>query len=109
MWPNNGTQEEDTMKIRNLRRYGKGDAYQLKNRISGETLVGVHSHPGGWVWEIVDDDGTITGYSTDKDGDGLWCGGKQFIGTCQYRAAKTYSGQRRKILRDIEILEEESI
>lgn len=89
------------MKVTNLKRYGEGDTYQLKNTLTKEVLPGEHTHSGGWQWEETDENGNVIfECRTDKDGRGLWVGDKQILGTCQYRAAKTASGQRRKIIRD---------
>jgi hypothetical protein len=93
------------MKVKNLRQHGKGDTYQLKNTLTGEVYPHENIHSGGWEWEeFWDEFGEehSASFKTDKDGCGLWKSGKQILGTCQYSAAKTYSGQRRKILRDSE-------
>lgn len=89
------------MKVANLERYGEGDTYHLKNEMTKEVMETEYVHSGGWTWDELNDDGTvICRCRTDKDGRGLWIDDKQVLGTCQYRAAKTASGQRRKILRD---------
>ena len=89
------------MKVTNLHRYGEGNTYQLKNRITGETLEGEHTHTGGWQWDETDENGkVIFECRTDKDGCGLWINGRQVEGTSQYTAAKTASGQRQKIKRE---------
>lgn len=90
------------MKVKRLYQYGAGDKYKLYNQITREELKSEYTHAGGWIWEVVWDDGTTSSYHTDKDGYGLWASERQIKGTCQYRAARTYSGQRRKILRDLE-------
>lgn len=89
------------MKVTNLKRYGEGDSYQLKSTITKEVLPGEHVHPGGWQWDETDENGkVIFECRTDKDGCGLWINGRQVTGTCQYKAAKTASGQRQKIKRE---------
>lgn len=89
------------MKVAHLERYGEGDTYRLVNRLTKEVEEREYTHSGGWMWDELDDDGTvICSCRTDKDGRGLWINGMQTLGTCQYCAAKTASGQRQKIKRE---------
>lgn len=95
------------MRITKLKRYGGGDTYHLKNTMTKEVLPNELVHRGGWKWEAkIENPFTgqieIDEFYTDKDGCGLWKNGKQILGTCQYSACATASGQRRKIIRELQ-------
>lgn len=91
------------MKVARLERYGKGDTYRIASRTTKAVMETVYTHTGGWMWVELDDDGSVLcRCRTDKDGRGLWIDDRQVLGTCQYRAAQTASGQRKKIMRDHE-------
>lgn len=44
---------------------------------------------GGWQWKVtsesqISDELITTKYRTNYEGEGLWCDGKQILGTCQF-------------------------
>lgn len=86
------------MKIQNLTRIGEGDETNMINTLTKE-IIGPHVYSGGWEWEIVFDDGTVSFYHTDKDGCGLWQHSQQTRGTCDFSLPKSRSGAYGKIKR----------
>lgn len=57
--------------------YGEKYTRTLKNRITGETFLTTATYRRV-SWK---------GWHTSDDGDGLWCGDKQILGTCQFSVA----------------------
>ena len=68
-------------------------------------------YENGWEWDTFYTDNYTAKvienhYKTGKDGYGLWHNGQQIIGTCQYKACDTESGQYKKALKYLENLTE---
>lgn len=53
------------------------------------------------MWAISDGNGHEYTYNTDNDGCGLWRNDEQIMGTCQYKACKTISGMRKRIMKTL--------
>lgn len=61
----------------------------MKTPIFTPRITGLDSYgPGGWEWNVTDQDGKTTTYRTNKRGDGLWhediYDDRQDLGTCQF-------------------------
>jgi len=75
------------MNITMTRRHGRKHVELLNNLYRPEKRTGIFVDlAGGWSFTV---DGRE--YHTDRDGEGLWAGDKQILGTCQFRLSQNRS------------------
>jgi hypothetical protein len=62
----------------------------MKNLFSAPSITNLTPYrDGGWMWNVtteseVSDEMVTREYNTNPEGEGLWCDGKQVLGTCQF-------------------------
>lgn len=72
-------------------KFGEKYEQELVNRMSGKKIMATATYKRT-EWK---------GYHTDKEGDGLWAGDRQIIGTCDFsvRGCRTEKAAKAKIRR----------